>query len=171
MAQLRTETPIGTISASASEHGIEWIRFAASDAEPPVAALRSAQLDANAERHLTSLRVQLEEYFAGSRREFKLDLDLETTGDFGRRVLEELAAVPYGETVNYEELAARAGSPRAARAVGNAMRRNSWPIVLPCHRVVRSDGQLGGYAGPHDRADRKRYLLELEGALPTALAA
>ena len=82
--------------------------------------------------------------------------------EFGRAVLEELARVPYGELTTYGNLAARAGRPRAARAVGTVMNRNPVPIVLPCHRVVGSTGSLVGYAGG---LDRKRTLLELEGAL------
>jgi methylated-DNA-[protein]-cysteine S-methyltransferase len=80
-------------------------------------------------------------------------------------VLQELERVPYGELTTYGALAARAGRPRAARAVGTVMNRNPVPIVLPCHRVVGSSGALTGYAGG---LDRKRLLLELEGALPAA---
>jgi methylated-DNA-[protein]-cysteine S-methyltransferase len=107
-------------------------------------------------------RRQLDEYFAGGRREFDLEVDLRPARGFGRAVLEELARVPYGELTSYGTLASRAGSPRAARAVGTVMNRNPVPIVLPCHRVVGSTGSLVGYAGG---LDRKRTLLELEGAL------
>jgi methylated-DNA-[protein]-cysteine S-methyltransferase len=107
-------------------------------------------------------RRQLDEYFAGTRREFDLDVDLSPAREFGRSVLEQLARVPYGELTTYGELAARAGRPRAARAVGTVMNRNPVPIVLPCHRVVGSSGSLVGYAGG---LERKRLLLELEGAL------
>jgi len=105
---------------------------------------------------------ELDEYFAGTRREFDLEVDLRPAREFGRAVLEELGRVPYGELTTYGTLASRAGSPRAARAVGTVMNRNPVPIVLPCHRVVGSTGSLVGYAGG---LDRKRTLLELEGAL------
>jgi methylated-DNA-[protein]-cysteine S-methyltransferase len=108
------------------------------------------------------VRALVDEYFAGSRQEFDLEVDLGPAPDFGRAVLEQLARVPYGELTTYGTLAAKAGRPRAARAVGTVMNRNPVPIVLPCHRVVGSTGSLVGYAGG---LDRKRTLLELEGAL------
>src|SRR5204863_531290 len=91
-----------------------------------------------------------------------LELDLAGVGGFPRRVLEELALVPYGEVTTYGRLAERAERPRAARAVGTVMNRNPLPIVLPCHRVVGSTGKLVGYGGG---LDRKEALLRLEGAL------
>jgi len=105
---------------------------------------------------------QLDEYFAGQRREFELTVDLSPLPGFQRHVLAELSGVPYGELLTYGALAARAGKPRAARAVGGALNRNPVPIVVPCHRIVGSDGSLVGYAGG---LDRKRLLLELEGTL------
>jgi O-6-methylguanine DNA methyltransferase len=105
-------------------------------------------------------RRQLDEYFEQRRTEFDLPLDLRLSAEFTRRVLEELAKVPYGETTTYATLAARAARPRAARAVGTVMNRNPIPIVLPCHRVVGSTGSLVGYGGG---LDRKEALLRLEG--------
>ena len=107
-------------------------------------------------------RRQLDEYFAGGRQHFDLAVDLALQADFNRRVLRELARVPYGEVVTYGELAARAARPRAARAVGTVMNRNPLPIVLPCHRVIGANGKLVGYAGG---LERKESLLRLEGAL------
>jgi methylated-DNA-[protein]-cysteine S-methyltransferase len=97
---------------------------------------------------------QLEEYFAGTRRAFDLPLDLRGTTAFDRRVLEAMAAIPYGETRTYLGLARAIDSPRAARAVGHACGRNPLPLLLPCHRVVRSDGGLAGYGagGPSVKA-------------------
>src|SRR5215210_5876056 len=100
-------------------------------------------------------RRQLDEYFDGKRRNFELEVDLRPAREFGRAVLAELARVPYGEVTTYGTLAARAGRPRAARAVGTVMNRNPVPIVLPCHRVVGSTGSLVGYAGG---LERKRTL-------------
>ena len=105
---------------------------------------------------------QLDEYFAGRRESFELDVDLRATAPFARQVLEELGRVPYGQTTTYGALAAKVGAPRAARAVGTVMNRNPIPIVLPCHRVVGANGSLTGYAGGLDLKER---LLRLEGAM------
>jgi methylated-DNA-[protein]-cysteine S-methyltransferase len=112
-------------------------------------------------------RRQLDEYFEGKRRRFELEVDLRLAREFGRIVLKELAAVPFGQVMTYGALAARAGKPRAARAVGTIMNRNPVPIVLPCHRVVGSNGSLVGYAGG---LERKQTLLRLEGALGAGAA-
>jgi methylated-DNA-[protein]-cysteine S-methyltransferase len=107
---------------------------------------------------------QFEEYFAGTRREFDLPFDLDSTS-FEGRVREQAATnVPYGTTVTYGELAAMAGSPRAARAVGNVMRSNPLMLVIPCHRVIGANGSLRGYGGLKCGLDTKRWLLEFEGA-------
>jgi methylated-DNA-[protein]-cysteine S-methyltransferase len=105
---------------------------------------------------------ELDEYLEGRRRSFDVDLDLRGQPDFYVRVLAELARVGYGETTTYGTLAARAGNPRAARAVGTVMNRNPVPIVLPCHRVVGANGSLTGYGGG---LHRKELLLRLEGAI------
>jgi methylated-DNA-[protein]-cysteine S-methyltransferase len=106
---------------------------------------------------------ELEEYFAGRRRDFELPLDWTLTGPFARRVLRFTARIPYGDVSSYGEAATAAGSPRGSRAAGNALGSNPIPIVVPCHRVLRRGGALGGYGGG---LDRKRWLLGLEGALP-----
>lgn len=107
---------------------------------------------------LAEARRQLDEYFAGSRTSFDLPLDLRGT-DFQQRAWRSLAQIPYGETLSYREQAELLGDPRLARAVGTANGRNPLSIVLPCHRVVGSDGSLTGYAAG---LDAKRFLLELE---------
>ena len=104
------------------------------------------------------VRSQLDEYFAGTRTEFDLPMRLEGT-DFQRRVWAQLCAIPYGETISYGELARRIGNPNAFRAVGLANGRNPVAVIVPCHRVIASDGSLGGYGGG---LDRKVHLLELE---------
>lgn len=103
---------------------------------------------------------QLDEYFEGRRRDFSLRLDLTRLRPFQQRVLTALLQVPYGEVTTYGGLAALAGYPGAARAVGGVMRRNPLPLFIPCHRVLPRSGGLGGFAG---RPDLKRRLLELEG--------
>jgi methylated-DNA-[protein]-cysteine S-methyltransferase len=107
--------------------------------------------------------VELEEYFAGRRRRFTIPLDRSARRGFRGEVLDALESVPYGETISYGELAAEAGRPGAARAVGSAMATNPLPIVVPCHRVTRAGGVLGHYGGGSDAKER---LLRLEGALP-----
>ncbi len=108
---------------------------------------------------LCQAAAQIEEYFTARRRKF--DLDLRPTGTpFQLEVLDALATVPYGETRSYGEIAAQIGKPSAVRAVGAANGRNPLPIVLPCHRVIGSDGSLTGFGGG---LETKRYLLELEG--------
>ncbi|MFE6777325.1 methylated-DNA--[protein]-cysteine S-methyltransferase [Streptomyces sp. NPDC057702] len=110
---------------------------------------------------------QLEAYFDGELQDFTLPLDWSLTSGFNRRVLRELAAhVPYGSVVGYQDLAVRAGEPDAARAVGVAMGANPIPVVVPCHRVVESDGGIGGFGGG---LEMKRTLLALEGVLPQPL--
>ncbi|MFD3653842.1 methylated-DNA--[protein]-cysteine S-methyltransferase [Streptomyces sp. NPDC058620] len=110
---------------------------------------------------------QLAAYFAGELRAFTLDLDWSLTSGFNREALRELASgVPYGTVVGYGDLARRVGQPGAAQAVGAAMGSNPLPVVVPCHRVVESDGGLGGFGGG---LETKRQLLALEGVLPQPL--
>jgi methylated-DNA-[protein]-cysteine S-methyltransferase len=111
---------------------------------------------------LDSVRRDLDEYFAGHRRRFRTRVDWSLTAGFGRRVLEATAAIPSGNVSTYREVAAAAGSPNGSRAAGNALGANPIPIIVPCHRVLRSGGGLGGYTGG---IDRKELLLRIEGAL------
>ena len=108
------------------------------------------------------IRRELDEYFDGSRRRFDVDVDLSVVSGFTRRILEAAERIPFGEVISYRTIAAEAGSPRGARAAGNALGSNPIPIVVPCHRVVHSGGGLGGYTGG---LDRKVRLLSLEGVL------
>jgi methylated-DNA-[protein]-cysteine S-methyltransferase len=157
------DTPIGALLVAVSDHGVTRISF---DPEPDreveslartfgLRVLRSA-------RAVDPPRRQLTEYFEGSRTEFDVPVDLRVEAPFRRTVMEQLARVPYGNVTTYGALAAKAGRPRAARAVGTIMNRNPVPIVLPCHRVVGSTGKLVGYGGG---LERKEALLRLEGFL------
>ena len=161
------DSPVGRLFVAVTDHGVCEIHY---DADPDAEAERLARLFGSrvlrSPRPTDEARRQLDEYFAGTRRDFELDVDLRPAREFGREVLDQLARVPYGEVTTYGALAAKAGRPRAARAVGTVMNRNPVPIVLPCHRVVGSTGSLVGYAGG---LDRKRLLLELEGALNPSL--
>jgi methylated-DNA-[protein]-cysteine S-methyltransferase len=157
------DTPLGRLLVAATEAGVCRISY---DPEPEREVESLAKLIGTrvlrTPKPVDAARRQLDEYFGNRRHEFDLDLDLRLSADFSRRVLEELAKVPYGETTTYGELAARAARPRAARAVGTVMNRNPIPIVLPCHRVVGASGSLVGYGGG---LERKEALLRLEGAL------
>lgn len=157
------ETELGPLLAGATTHGLALLAFAF-EADAQVERFRrvTGPRVAHVPRALDQARRELEEYFAGKRRDFDLSLDLRGLAPFTVRVLEELARVPYGTTVTYGELAARVGNPNASRAVGSVMNRNRIPIVLPCHRVVGSSGALTGYAGG---LYLKRQLLRLEGVL------
>jgi len=119
-----------------------------------------------ARRVLHPVVTQLEEYFSGGRRAFDLELDWDQGTEFQREVWRELLRIPYGETRSYGEVASRMGRPGAMRAVGGANHANPVPIVIPCHRVVQSDGSLGGFGGG---IELKRRLLEHEGAVPATL--
>jgi methylated-DNA-[protein]-cysteine S-methyltransferase len=159
-----SDTPLGRLLLAKTERGLCRIEY---DPEPDrgveVLARRFGRRVLRTPGALDEARRQLDEYFEGRRQAFDLDLDLGlATKPFSRRVLEQLARVPYGEVTTYGALAASAGRPRAARAVGTVMNRNPIPIVLPCHRVVGASGSLVGYGGG---LDRKEALLRLESAL------
>jgi methylated-DNA-[protein]-cysteine S-methyltransferase len=157
------DSPVGTLLVGASDHGLCVLSY---DPEPEREAERLARTFGarvlRAPRAVDEARRELDEYFEGRRRSFDLPVDLRLTRDFGRRVLERLRRVPYGQVTTYGTLAAQVGKPQAARAVGTIMNRNPIPIVVPCHRVVGASGSLVGYGGG---LDRKRALLRLEGAL------
>jgi methylated-DNA-[protein]-cysteine S-methyltransferase len=157
------ETPIGPLFVAASNRGLASISF---DPEPEHHLERLAEVAGlrvlRSPKRVDDVRRELDEYFERRRQSFDLSLDLRGLPAFTLTVLRELAHVPYGETTTYGALARRAGHPRAARAVGTVMNRNRIPIVLPCHRVVGSNGSLVGYGGG---LDRKVKLLELEGSL------
>ncbi len=112
----------------------------------------------NFDETVESFLRHLEEYFNGKRKEFDVPVILDGT-DFQEKVWVETMKIPYGETISYAELAKRVGSPKAFRAVGRALGKNKIPIVIPCHRVLRSDGQIGEFTGG---VEIKKYLLELE---------
>jgi methylated-DNA-[protein]-cysteine S-methyltransferase len=157
------DTPVGALLVAVTDRGLCRISF---DPEPEhdaeVLARGYGARVLRAARPVDRARRELDEYFEGRRREFELPTDLRIEAPFRLDVLNELARVPYGATTTYGELARRAGRPRAARAVGTFMNRNPIPIVLPCHRVVGSDGRLVGYGGG---IDRKEALLRLEGVI------
>ena len=141
-------TTVGALTLEGDDHALTRIGFDAPSAP---------QGDAAA---LAAAAIQLEQYFAGERTEFDLDVELEGT-PFERRVWDEVRTIPYGETASYAEIAERIGRPGACRAVGRANGRNPVAVIVPCHRVIGSDGSLTGYAGG---IEMKRALLDLERA-------
>jgi methylated-DNA-[protein]-cysteine S-methyltransferase len=164
LAYCRVDSPLGELLAVATSAGLVKLGYPNVPVDLQLEALATAVsprlLEAPA--RLDPLRRELDEYFAGRRRGFDLPLDWRLTAGFVRRILEATAAIPYGETRTYAEMAAIAGSPRAFRAAGSALGANPIPIVVPCHRVLRTGGGLGGYGGG---LEVKRELLRLEGVL------
>lgn len=161
------DTPIGTLLIAATPAGLVRLAFAGEGHDRVLADLAeriSARVLQDTAR-LDSVARQLDEYFTGERRSFSLDLDLSLASGFRRAVLDQLLSVAYGATASYAELAARTASPRAVRAVGTACATNPLPIVVPCHRVVRSDGTIGQYLGG---PKAKRLLLDMEARAITA---
>jgi methylated-DNA-[protein]-cysteine S-methyltransferase len=157
------ETPVGPLLVGVSDQGLCRVSFdPAPEAELERLARDFGPRVLRTPAALDRVRRELDEYFAGRRQAFDLELDLRATPEFHRRVLAELNRVEYGHTTTYGALAKQVGAPRAARAVGTVMNRNPLPIVLPCHRVVGANGSLTGYGGG---LDRKEWLLRLEGAL------
>ncbi len=154
------DSPVGPLLLAVTEAGVCRISF---DPEPDRETDELARTFGvrvlRGPREVDRVRRELEEYFEGRRRTFDLPLDLRGRSGFSREILDRLALVPYGEVTTYKSLAVEAGNPLAARAVGTIMNRNPIPIVLPCHRVIGSNGSLVGYGGG---LDRKRQLLDLE---------
>ncbi|MGI9029986.1 MAG: methylated-DNA--[protein]-cysteine S-methyltransferase, partial [Ilumatobacteraceae bacterium] len=149
---------------AATPAGLVKVAFTGVDDEATVLADLAGRISTRLLRlpaRLDPVVRQLDEYFAGRRRDFDLPLDLRLSHGFRGAVLHELRSVRFGTTVSYTALAAAAGRPRAVRAVGSACATNPIPIVVPCHRVLRSDGSLGGYTGG---LPVKRALLDLEHA-------
>jgi methylated-DNA-[protein]-cysteine S-methyltransferase len=158
------ESPFGPLLVAGTGRGLVRVAFPEEDVEAVLERLARGVSPRIVETPapLDPVRRELDEYFSGRRREFELDLDWTLVGRFGRRVLRVTSEIPYGGVQSYGEVAADAGSPRGSRAAGNALGSNPIPIVIPCHRVLRSGGALGGYGGG---LERKRWLLELEGAI------
>jgi methylated-DNA-[protein]-cysteine S-methyltransferase len=161
------DSPFGKLTTAVTERGLVRLAFPEEDLDAVLERLaaRISPRIVEAPAPPDSIRRELDEYFAGHRRRFELALDWTLVGPFARRVLRAAGEIPYGGVLSYTQVAAEAGSPRGSRAAGNALGSNPIPIVVPCHRVLRNGGALGGYAGG---LDRKRWLLELEGAMAPA---
>jgi len=157
------DTPVGTLLLAATEQGLIRVAYRREDHERVLAGLATAVSPRilRAPWRLDETARQLGEYFAGRRRVFDVPLDFRLSKGFRRSVLAHLPEIAYGHTESYGQVAAAVGNPNAVRAVGSACAANPLPVVVPCHRVVRADGSLGGYAGG---PEAKRTLLDLEAA-------
>lgn len=163
------DTPIGNLLIAATDRGVVRVAFASEGHDAVLDALAtrlgSRILKMTSTRgvggELDAAARELDEYFAGHRTAFDLPLDLSLSTGFRRTVLGHLREIAYGSTESYAQVAEAAGSPRAVRAVGSACATNPLPVIVPCHRVLRSDGSLGGYLGG---LEAKRALLALEAA-------
>ena len=159
------ESPIGRLLIASTRVGLVRLEYLDGDPDETLDELAGTISPRVLEdpKRTEAARRQLDAYFDGRVRTFRTALDWSLTHDgFSRRVLEATAAIPFGSVTTYRDVAKRAGSPRAARAAGNALHENPIPIVVPCHRVVPSGGGVGKYGG---QEWRKEYLLRLEGAL------
>lgn len=164
-SQHRFDTAIGELEVTATAHGLSRLVFVKTDPSPPPLSTSHAHRSGDI---ISCAIAQITEYLSGSRTSFDVALDLSATTDFQRTVLTGLQTVPYGQTVSYRQLASIIGRPNASRAVGHACATNPLPILIPCHRVLRSNGQLGGYlGGPR----LKRFLLNLESVTSAPLPA
>lgn len=153
------KSPIGNVFFVWKKEGVLMVSFV----EDNYAELLSPfiKYDFRIIRSSSSLEIQLKEYFGGLRKKFDLKLIMNGTL-YQEKVWKELLKVPYGETVSYGELAKKVGNPKGARSVGMAVHLNRIGIIIPCHRVIMSNGEIGGFAGP---VFRKKWLLEHEGAI------
>lgn len=155
------DSPLGTLLLAATEQGMVRVAFAREDFDTVLDSLAAKVGVRILERHapLDAAARQLEEYFGHRREGFALELDHRLSSGYRLEVQLALPSIAYGQTMSYKELAAATGRPAAVRAVGTACATNPLPLVVPCHRVLRSDGSLGGYLGG---PDAKKALLDLE---------
>ncbi|WP_320672709.1 methylated-DNA--[protein]-cysteine S-methyltransferase [Patulibacter defluvii] len=157
------DSPLGRLRIGATERGVVRVGLPAEDHDALLEQLAreiSPRVLRAGNPRLTAARHELDEYFAGRRRTFDVALDWRLTRAFRRQVLEATARIPYGATSSYRAVATAAGSPNAVRAAGTALATNPLPLLVPCHRVLRTDGALGQYRGG---AAAKQQLLDLEG--------
>jgi methylated-DNA-[protein]-cysteine S-methyltransferase len=157
------DSPVGGLLLAATELGLLRVAFAVEDHDAVLQQLadRVSPRILRAPAPLDAVARELDEYFAGRRRDFDVPLDWQLSAGFRSTVLHHLPEIGYGHTASYAAVAKLAGNPKAVRAVGSACATNPLPVVVPCHRVVRSDGAMGGYLGG---VEAKRTLLTLEQA-------
>ncbi len=158
------DSPLGRLTVAATPRGLLRVAYPSNDPDYVLEEL-SAKVSPRlleAPEFIDEARRELEDYFEGRRERFDLPLDWTLTRGFVRRVLRATSRIEYGQVSTYREVARQAGSERAVRAAGNALGSNPMPVVVPCHRVLRTGGGLGGYTGG---IERKNFLLNLEGVV------
>ena len=165
VAYTSVDSPLGPLVLAATSRGLVRVAYTERSSQDEVleelaAGVSPRVLEAPA--RLDPVRRELDEYFAGRRTEFETPVDWSRLGGFTRKVLRATARIGFGHTGTYRSVATGAGSPRAVRAAGNALGANPMPVIVPCHRVLRTGGALGGYTGG---IERKEFLLRLEGVL------
>jgi methylated-DNA-[protein]-cysteine S-methyltransferase len=165
VAYTSVDSPLGPLVVAATPKGLVRVSYSEFRGEDEVLeelARRVSPRVLEAPARLDPVRRELDEYFEGHRQGFDVPIDWSYLAGFTREVLRATARIGFGEVSTYAGVAAEAGSPRAVRAAGNALGANPMPVVVPCHRVLRTGGTLGGYTGG---VERKEFLLRLEGAL------
>jgi methylated-DNA-[protein]-cysteine S-methyltransferase len=165
VAYTSVDSPLGPLVVAATPKGLVRVSYSEFRGEDEVLedlARRVSPRVLEAPARLDPVRRELDEYFEGRREDFDIPIDWSYLAGFTREVLRATAAIPFGDVSTYAGVAAAAGSPRATRAAGNALGANPMPVIVPCHRVLRTGGQLGGYTGG---LERKEFLLRLEGML------
>jgi methylated-DNA-[protein]-cysteine S-methyltransferase len=165
VAYTSVDSPLGPLVVAATPKGLVRVSYSEFRGEDEVLeelARRVSPRVLEAPARLDPVRRELDEYFEGRRQGFDVPIDWSYLAGFTREVLRATARIGFGEVSTYAGVAAEAGSPRAVRAAGNALGANPMPVVVPCHRVLRTGGTLGGYTGG---VERKEFLLRLEGAL------
>jgi methylated-DNA-[protein]-cysteine S-methyltransferase len=165
VAYTSVDSPLGPLVVASTPKGlvrVSYTEFRGEDAVLEDLARRVSPRVLEAPARLDGVRRELDEYFEGRRQEFDTPIDWSHLAGFTREVLRATAAIRFGEVSTYAGVAEAAGSPRAVRAAGNALGANPMPVVVPCHRVLRTGGSLGGYTGG---LERKEFLLRLEGML------
>jgi methylated-DNA-[protein]-cysteine S-methyltransferase len=155
------DTPVGTLLLAATTTGVVRVAYESEDLDAVLRSLagRISPRILETPRRLDEVARQLEQYFDGRRTTFDLPIDLRLSAGFRRSVLSYLPAIGYGETASYQSVAAAVHNPKAVRAVGTSCATNPLPVIIPCHRVIRSDGQLGAYLGG---PEIKHQLLDME---------
>ncbi len=166
VAYASVDSPLGELTVAMTPAGLVRVAYSDYSGQEAVVedlAERLSPRVLESPARLDPVRRELDEYFEGRRTEFDVPIDWSLTRGFTRGVLQATARIPFGEVGTYASVAGEAGSPRAVRAAGNALGSNPMPVVVPCHRILRTGGALGGYTGG---IERKQFLLRLEGRLP-----
>jgi methylated-DNA-[protein]-cysteine S-methyltransferase len=166
VAYASVDSPLGPLLVATTPRGLVRVAYTEPGSQDEVLEELAARVSPRvleSPARVDEPRRELDEYFAGRRMEFDLSIDWSVLRGFTLKVLRETARIDFGELRSYADVASAAGSPRAVRAAGNALGANPMPVVVPCHRVVRTGGAIGGYTGG---LERKQFLLRLEGTLP-----